>query len=373
MSVINKMLRDLDERHSDGSASKTGRSAGVTWGTVPLAEESVMVKPASMLRRGAWGGGLLLVLAASGGVWYEQTAAVVSKPAQPLAVAPSMVTSANPVPVPTPTPTPTPTLVTSEPESALLATTVAVLPTPIEEIKPPLPATANQPKAVTAKNTIQTKRIIAPTKIAPSNKLLTDPVVQPQFLRMDMTLSKTPSVPSLNAAPTAVVRPVADALAQAQSLWHAGSRVAAMELLQQALSKVEASSAVALPVTGSSALAQLARELARMNLAEGQVHQALALLTRLEPQLSQIAEVWAMRGNAAQRLGQHADAVKSYKQALLLKPDEPRWMTGQAVSLAAQGQLTAAGDLAEKARVLGGLRPEIASYLRQLGVAVRVD
>ncbi|NCN97726.1 MAG: tetratricopeptide repeat protein [Rhodoferax sp.] len=169
------------------------------------------------------------------------------------------------------------------------------------------------------------------------------------------------------------MRPVADALAQAQSLWHAGSRVAAMELLQQALSKVEASSAVALPVTGSSALAQLARELARMNLAEGQVHQALALLTRLEPQLSQIAEVWAMRGNAAQRLGQHADAVKSYKQALLLKPDEPRWMTGQAVSLAAQGQLTAAGDLAEKARVLGGLRPEIASYLRQLGVAVRVD
>ncbi len=163
------------------------------------------------------------------------------------------------------------------------------------------------------------------------------------------------------------------ALAQAQALWQAGSRAAAMELVQQALDKVQASSAVASPVTSTSALAQLARELARMNLAEGQVRQALTLLTRLEPQLSHIADMWAMRGNAAQRLGQHSEAVTSYIQALQLHPDEPRWMSGQAVSLAAQGQLAAAAQLAEKARVLGGLRPEVASYLRQLGVAVRTD
>lgn len=193
---------------------------------------------------------------------------------------------------------------------------------------------------------------------------------------MDTALSNVPPaphLPHLNAPPAASAPSAFETLAHAQKLWTAGSRVAATELLQQALSQVEASSAVALPVSGQSALAQLARELARMNLAEGQVRPALALLTRLEPQLSQIAEVWAMRGNAAQRLGQHAEAVKSYQQALGLRPDEARWLSGQAVSLAAQGQLAAAGELAEKARVLGALQPEVASYLKLLGVAVRAD
>lgn len=198
------------------------------------------------------------------------------------------------------------------------------------------------------------------------------PVADARSLRMDMALSKPP-VTASPRAPAVTGNSATPALAQAQALWQAGSRAAALELVQQALDKVQASSTAALPVSSQSALAQLARELARMNLAEGQVRQALALLTRLEPQLSQIADVWAMRGNAAQRLGQHTEAVKSYTQALLLHPDEPRWLSGQAVSLAAQGQLAAAGQLADKARALGGLRPEVASYLRQLGVAVRLD
>jgi Flp pilus assembly protein TadD len=89
--------------------------------------------------------------------------------------------------------------------------------------------------------------------------------------------------------------------------------------------------------------------------------------------MSQVADLWAMRGNAAQRLGQHAEAVSSYQRALGIKPDEPRWLLGLAVSLAAQGQTTPAADLAEKVRVMGALRPEIANYLRQLGVVIRTD
>ena len=56
-----------------------------------------------------------------------------------------------------------------------------------------------------------------------------------------------------------------------------------------------------------------------------------------------------------------------------MKPDEPRWMLGAAVSLAAQGQTAAAGELAEKARGMGAVRPEVANYLRQLGVVIRTD
>jgi tetratricopeptide (TPR) repeat protein len=172
----------------------------------------------------------------------------------------------------------------------------------------------------------------------------------------------------------AAARPAAlDALAQAQGLWSAGSHAAATELLSQALAHVEGSTPSGVPVVSQSPLASLARELARMFLADGQVSHALALLKRLEPQLAQVVDVWAMRGNAAQRLGQHAEAAQSYQKALAMRPDEPRWMLGAAVSLAAQGQTAAAGDLADKARVMGALRPEVASYLRQLGVIIRTD
>ena len=48
-----------------------------------------------------------------------------------------------------------------------------------------------------------------------------------------------------------------------------------------------------------------------------------------------------------------------------------RFVLGAAVSLAAQGQAAAAAELAEKARDGGALTPEVANYLRQLGVPLR--
>ena len=163
--------------------------------------------------------------------------------------------------------------------------------------------------------------------------------------------------------------PATQVIAQAQALWNEGAHASALDLLRQALSRVESPSAA----PGSPALVALVRELARMSLAEGQVANTLSLLMRLEPQISQLPDLWAMRANAAQRLGQHTEAVSSYQRALALKAGEARWMQGQAVSLAAQGHLTEAGDLAERVRLQGALRPEIATYLRQLGVTVRAE
>lgn len=121
----------------------------------------------------------------------------------------------------------------------------------------------------------------------------------------------------------------------------------------------------------SPVLVPLVRELVRMELAEGQAGRALELLTRLEPLLTNQADLWAVRGNAAQRLGRHQESANAYLRALKIRPDEPRWMLGAAVSLAAQGQTGAAADLAEKARAGGALSREVATYLRQLGVPIR--
>jgi tetratricopeptide (TPR) repeat protein len=159
-----------------------------------------------------------------------------------------------------------------------------------------------------------------------------------------------------------------NALTQAQNLWRSGSHVPAVELLREALAVVERS---AKPSGNNSELASLARELARMELADGRTGQTLALLTRLEPLLSGFADIWAIRGNAAQRLGRHEESAAAYLMALELRPDEPRWMLGAAVSLAAYGKTVSAAEFAEKARTAGVLSPDVASYLRQLGVSLR--
>jgi hypothetical protein len=46
-------------------------------------------------------------------------------------------------------------------------------------------------------------------------------------------------------------------------------------------------------------------------------------------------------------------------------------MLGAAVSMAALGQLEGAAQLAEQARQIAPVSPEVLAYLRQLGVALR--
>ena len=139
-----------------------------------------------------------------------------------------------------------------------------------------------------------------------------------------------------------------------------------MELLRETLRVTEQDNGTA--AAKSAALVPLVRELARMQLEEGHVKEALALLTRLEPALSGAADVWALRGNAEQRLGHYEESTAAYLQALKLRPNEPRWMLATAVSLAAQGHIPDATEFAEKARAAGVLSTEVAAYLKQLGV-----
>jgi MSHA biogenesis protein MshN len=181
--------------------------------------------------------------------------------------------------------------------------------------------------------------------------------------------------PATPAAPVVAVeapRPRQNAaqevLSQAQERWTLGDRTQAIALLHSAIERLEAS-----PTGNSAALAALVREYVHMTLIQGQTSAAWAVLSSLEPALADVADIWALRGNVAQRLGLHPEAVRAYLKGLELRPDEPRWMLGAAVSLAAQGQVGPAADLAEKARLAGALRPDVANYLRQLGVAVRTD
>ena len=159
-----------------------------------------------------------------------------------------------------------------------------------------------------------------------------------------------------------------EALERAQVLWNTGARDAAIELLQEAVVVAERAGTGGNFPQGNPVLMPLVREVTRMQLAESRHSAVWDLLTRLEPQLGTAPDLWAIRGNAAQRLGRHQDSVHAYMVALQSRPNEQRWLLGAAVSLAALGQTRSAADMADKARAVGVVSPEVVGYLRQMGV-----
>jgi cytochrome c-type biogenesis protein CcmH/NrfG len=363
------MLRDLDARKASAGATQLSddRTPDVARGA-----SSVGLGIHSPTQRGAspWLLGMLVLVLVGSAGWYwggdelfwppAQTpaparapavtvaslAAPLPLPALPANTAPDNMGEAQVVKAPAPTPLPPALEPSLRMDAALLsvpATTARPRPTPAPRAKP------QQPDAVgheTKTRSAEPASVLEPTA-----------VLEPKAQGI--------SISQRQAA-------LQDAMAQAQSLWAAGSHEAALDLMRKALAVAERDQGQAGAVAaGESLLVPLARELARMELAQGRAAQALQLLTRLETALASHADLWAVRGNAAQRLGRYQESAQAYMTALRLRPDEPRWLLGAAVSLAAQGDLVQSAELAERARAAGVVSPEVLAYLRQAGVKVR--
>jgi Flp pilus assembly protein TadD len=162
-----------------------------------------------------------------------------------------------------------------------------------------------------------------------------------------------------------------DTLAQAQTLWNNGEQDAAFNLLTQAQETLERNVAKSPTPAQQALLATTVRELTRFQIQQGRLASANANLVRLEPLLPKDADIWALRANLSQRLGRHADSLHAYLSALELRPDEPRWLLGAAVSLAATGQTSRAGELAAQAQQSGPIQRDIQQYLVQMGVPLK--
>jgi Flp pilus assembly protein TadD len=162
-----------------------------------------------------------------------------------------------------------------------------------------------------------------------------------------------------------------DTLAQAQTLWNNGEQDAAINLLTQAQETLERNVAKSPTAPLQTLLAATVRELTRLQIQQGRLASANANLVRLEPLLPKDADIWALRANLSQRLGRHADSLHAYLSALELRPDEPRWLLGAAVSLAATGQTSRAGELAAQAQQSGPIQRDIQQYLVQMGVPLK--
>ncbi len=386
MSVINKMLRDLDSRQAAGTNPVSEPEAGTAMarGTRIVNESGRAGRQRALPRFAVVMVATVLVLGgAAAGWWYLNQSLLPQRQVPQREVAQARVAATAP---PQSTPTVASAVNPLVTASATVAPVVAVAPVmavvPVVPI-PALPVVAKLPVPVApagAAPAVASLKMDSTFSWAPSLGAVSGPKAAgvprtvPERSLPERSITPTTTIPSVaSTVPPSPPRqlPALEVLAQAQSLWSAGSHEAAIDLLHEALAATERASLAGAPAGNHAVLASLARELARMELAQGRVSQVLQMLTRLEPALSGVADVWAIRGNAAQRLGRHQESAAAYLTALKLRPGEPRWMLGAAVSLAAQGQTAAAAELAEKARADGVLSPEVATYLRQLGVPLR--
>jgi hypothetical protein len=348
MSVVNRMLLDIDRRRA--AAAGTGATATSDVRSVsssPRAKANASINAGTLLI----GAALVLVVAAL--LWSRprdsQTAAVVATTVLPSAPAP-------------------------EPAATASAPVVAA-PNPVEStVAKTSPAREPLQPADRLKLSMQLSALVAD---AP-----TEPVAKPA---REVKPSVTPSAPAVSAPPpaqapaptptqapsrttitTQPVRQVAsdETIAAARLLWNDGARAGALSTLRDALATAEATKT-------QKAIAPLARELARLEVVDGRPQEGLELLKRLENEFAEDADAWALRGNAEQRLGLHADAAQSHLIALRIRPNEGKWMIGAAISLAALGKMNEAQNWAERARELNAVTPAIATYLQQLGIATR--
>jgi len=353
MSVINKMLRDLDQRSA--STLDPALRSGTRMAAKPQANA-----PAKTLGNIAalWGGiGAALLVMGFAAWWW-------SRPSSSLPVAVSAVSAPQePLQVVT-QPTSQPAVVLPPAITAGVALPASsVVPRPDVPVssKPVVQATTSIPAVPKAGTSTVESAGLKPS--TPSNTVSPAP---------------SPATGATTAAPVAAATPdpvvtaqrqqnaTREVLAQAQALYSSGSADAAIQLLQDTLHTAER----ATPPAPAAIQLQLVRELARMELAQGRAAAVLELLGRSEPLMSAQPDLWAVRANAAQRLGRHQDALQFYATALQARPAEQRWLLGSAVSQAALGQLVAAADLAEKARAIAPVSKEVLTYLRQQGVAL---
>ena len=352
MSVVNRMLQDIDRRRTVAGIDLAGLHADI---------RSVAPAP----RRAARSGRpvLLVVLligaaAAAAIVWRGWRAGEL-----PMAVPATMAASQAPLTVgasstpasPPVVPPPAQAVVTPAPHPVAATEPIAVVAGTVEKpsVDPPL---ARRKSALAStemlKLSLQLSALVAERPVARS-PVIGRPVVS----------TGAPGTTSMADVP---VRSVAadETVLAARALWNDGSRSGALTTLREALSAAEKS-------RNPRTTASLARELAGLEVADNRAQVALDLLRRLEPLFNEDADAWALRGNAEQRLAMHAEAAGSYLAALRLRPTEGKWMLGAAISLAATGKLEEAQNWVERARERDAVTPLISAYLQQLGLAAR--
>lgn len=342
MSLINKMLKDLESRQGAASPQPGGR---------PIFQDLHAVNRDRQRARSLVIGVLAAVgLAAAGyyGVthWDNRstpTAAttlpmVAATPVSPAVDTAATLTSTAPAPVVTP------------------PATATVVPSP----KPPAPAkpAAARPSA--------TKPVSAKTKTVKAEAV---PNAAAQFERTERPYSAEELAENAyrDAAQLRAQGNPAEAERRLKTLLASNPKqVKARELLASIQLDsgrwAEAQETLEQGVTQVPEYLAFRFQLARLYLEHGADEQALALLESARRDGRSDPELYGFLAALYQRAGRHADAVKNYQEALALRPTEGKWWLGLGISLEATKNVSSARDAYRRALESGRLTASLSRY-----------
>jgi MSHA biogenesis protein MshN len=385
MSLVNKMLRDLDARRV-GDGERAALPAAVT----PLVAHQ---EPRPVLPR--------LLLSALGLValgiaaWY----AMPISGRQPSIVAP-VVVAPSPDAVPTPlvaaAPATASPAVVAEPAAAAVRSSA---PTPVVAlpalrmadalVAPPAarPEPTRKPPAAPSKPASPASSVVTAVSPAPTSS---PPVAEPMPRPAPVVATKaTPAPEALIEKqlrqPSAAERAEAgyrrglaaarqglaeDAIgiyrtALADQPEHAAARQALAALLIEARRYDEAEDVLRKGTDIAAARLASTLALARLQVERNQAAAALETLQKHAAAGERSPEYQGFAGALLNRAGRPGEAVAHYQAATRLAPGEGRWWAGLGIALDAAGKGPEARDAYQKARSLPGLPADLAQHVEQ--------
>ena len=366
MSLVNKMLRDLDARRA-GDGERAALPAAVT----PLAAHREPGRGAPRLWLVAFPAMAVLGMAA----WYL---ARPDKPAAPAAVppvAPAVVPVAAAPAVPAAPALPA-ALAVVEPVGAQAPAPLASGPSlrmsdELSARPTATPATAPLSKAATAATSLPERPLAGAAALRPP--IAAQPVPAEASIDKQMRLP-TPAERAESDYRRGVVAQrqgnVEDAAGAYRTALenypeHAAARQTLAALLIDAKRFDDAEELLRkgtelAPVRLASTLA-----LARLKVERNQASAALELLQRNAAFGERSAEYQGFVGALLNRANRAAEAVERYQAATRLAPNEGRWWAGLGIALDAAGRAPEAREAYQKARTLPGLPADLAQHIDQ--------
>jgi MSHA biogenesis protein MshN len=370
MSLINKMLRDLDARRV-GDSDRAAFPAAVT----PLAARQESRWGASRL----WLGAALVLAAAGLGVaaWYGAH----EVPAAPAAPKVPAAAPAVPMAPAVPAPSAVPALPVAAPSAV-----GAVEPTRVDNAVLPSLRRADELSVVPAPAPGPSRKAVAATPKTserPADAAPPRPAV--------VALPKVPTVPAEgridkqarlpSAAERAEMEYRRGVLAQRQGRVEdaAGSYTAALEDYPEHAVARQSLAALLIEAKHFDEAEELLRKgtelppvrlastlaLARLKVERNRAPAALELLLKNAASGESSPEYQGFAGALLNRAGRTAEAVERYQAATRLAPNEGRWWAGLGIALDAAGKSSEAREAYQKARALPGLPADLAQHVER--------
>jgi len=406
MSIINKMLQDLDKRHAapDPAAPAAPGSSKLARQARPVAANQVPRMGSNLFWR-IMAGVMVVVVAWVIWVMWQLTprsvvtnlayqsigkargtaqapAAAPAAPAAPVPAAPAAPPAASPQAAPQPA---------AAPAAATTASAAPTRPT-IDMLRLATELAAPIPRAKRAPGKQSDAKVSQASQVAREAKATTSPASPvakpaPPAQKTHAALAVAPEAARIDKRVDVTPRESAESgFRRAMSLVNQGRMAEGMDELKAALAadsgyELARQTLVALLLEAkrTSEAAGLLQEglainpaniayamlLARIHVERGDPHGALALLQKSEASAHGNAEYHAFVAAIYQRLGRHSEAVERYQRALRLSAGVGAWWVGLGISQEALSRPQDATESFHRARGTGSLSPELIAYVER--------